>query len=480
MLKSDKSEMILVNSLRKKIKNDGKLCCKEVKKNSTWKKFKCASTDKKIILYGTGEMFEYFCKTYARIFDVAYAVDKNVLVQEGISRAGVTIFPIKKLIDEQNPYIVLVTPINGIDEIFSQMKEMGIAYAFSLPVMEYHRLSVKTKVWIASMRKTYQLAWKADRLEYRLQQKIDNMEQRIKGIQQRQTDRYLYLMHTNRVVNALIDKSDDDELKKEQMRYLFTEIHNNQYVPDFDEPKTFNEKILNMTLYNHNPVYTEVSDKYLFKKYVSEKVGDEYIVPLLGVWDNPEDIDFSALPNQFVLKATRGGDSQKVIIVKDKASMDYNEIVEKMKTWKAKYDNEYYYNFNWPFKNIRQRIIAEELLDIDGLQYYDFKVHCFHGEPKYIHVVSQNPHEVTHFDVNWIPQKFRHGYPLIHYDVPRPECLEKMLDLSRKLSQPFDYIRVDFYVMKDKLYLGELTLTTLGGLAPFEPTEIDYEWGRLI
>lgn len=479
MLKLDK-EIPLIYSLRKKIEQDGRLCSKKLMKNNTWKQYERDSNGKKVILYGTGEMYEYFCKIYAQQFHIKYAVDKRVQAWEGIEKNGIMVFPIEKLVDEQEPYILLITPINGIDEIFSEMGALGVDKCFSFPVMEYQRISVKVKIWFASMQKTklrnYQLEWKINKLE----QKISNIEQKTSKIQQRQTERYLYLMHTNFVVNALIDKIDDEELKKEQMRYVFTEIYKNTYVPDFENPKTYNEKILAMTLYDHNPLYTEVSDKYLFKQYVADKVGEEYVVPLLGVWNAPEDIDFSALPNQFVLKATGGGDSRKVILVKDKNELDIDETIKKMKVWNYKYENDFYRNFNWPFKNIKQRFIAEELLDTEGLSYYDFKVHCFHGEPKYIHVVSQNPHEVTHFDVNWNPQEFKHGFPLIHYNVPKPKCLDEMLDLSRKLSEPFKYVRVDFYVLKEKLYLGELTLTTLGGLAPFEPMEIDYEWGQLI
>lgn len=487
MLELDNIEMPLIHSLKKKLKEDKYLCSKEFYKGNTWKTFERVSAGKKIILYGTGEMFEYFCKAYSQQFDIEYAVDKRALPSSGVTKNGISVFPLEKLVDEKETCIVLVTPINGIDDIMSELKGLGIDNCFSLSVMEYHRLSIKMKVGFARIWKSYtehyQLAWKITKLEKKLEymeQKLKNAERRAEGIQQRQTERYLYLQHTNRVVNALIDKAGDEELKKEQMKYIFTEIHKNLYAPDFDNPRTFNEKILAMTLYDSNPLYTEISDKYLFKRYVADKVGEKYVVPLLGVWDTPEEIDFSMLPNQFVLKATSGGDSRKVILVKDKGALDIDEICKKLRTWNCKYENDYYYNFNWPFKNIKQRFIAEELLEIEDLPYYDFKVHCFHGEPKYIHVVSQNPHEVTHFDADWNPQKFRHGFPLIHYDVPRPECLEEMLDLSRKLSAPFKYVRVDFYVLKDKLYLGELTLTTLGGLAPFEPVEIDYEWGKLI
>lgn len=477
MGKGSMGEIQMIHSLKKKIEKDGELCSKNFRKQNTWKQFNCSAENRKIVLWGAGDMFEYFCKAYSGCYEVLYVVDKNASAVKAVEKNGIPVVPLKKLLNEKEETVVLVTVINGIDEIFMKLRELGIQHFFSLPLMEYHRMSIRIKVWIAHVWKPYTRNYQQIN---KLEQKIENMEQRMKGIQQRQTERYLYLLHTNKIVNALIDKSDDIELKKEQMKYLFTEIYKNLYVPDFDHPKTYNEKLLAMTLYDHNPLYTEVSDKYLFKQYVAEKVGKEYVVPLLGVWDAPEDIDFSILPKQFVLKATRGGDSRKVILVKDKDTLDINETIKKMQAWNCKYENDYYYNFNWPYKNIKQRFIAEELLDVEDLPYYDFKVHCFHGEPKYIHVVSHDPHEVTYFDTDWKPQEFEHGFPLIHYDIPKPECLEEMLDLSRRLSESFDYVRVDFYVLKDKLYLGELTLTMLGGLAPFEPVEVDYEWGKLI
>ncbi len=509
------SEMPLIYSLRKKIKNEGKLCSKEQFEKSTWKQFRRNINEKEVILYGTGEMFEYFCQFYLRYYNVKYAVDKNVQQGHQVIKNGISVFPIEKILEEAATCIVLVTPINGIDKIFSELKTVGVQSCFSFPVMEYHRIIIRAKMRLVCICKfhirRYQMEWKIKNLERRiegmeqktqglqnrtqglqqrtqglqqktqgLQQKTQSLEQRAQGIQQRQTERYLYLLHTNRMINAFIDMINDEEMKKEQMRYLFTEIHKNTYVPNFENPQTFNEKILSMTLYDHNTLYTEISDKYLFKQYVEEKVGKKYVVPLLGVWETIEDIDFSMLPEQFVLKSTSGGDSKKVILVKDKAKLNMDEIMSKMRTWNLQYESDYYYNFNWPFKNIRQRFIAEELLDIEGLLYYDFKVHCFHGEPQYIHVVSQEPHEVTYFDLDWQPQKFTRLYPLIHYEIAKPECLDEMLTISRKLAEPFDYIRVDFYVLKNKIYLGELTLTSFGGLAPFEPVEADYEWGKLI
>ncbi len=487
MKRVEKNEIPLIHSLKKKIEKDGKLCDKSLLKMNTWKKFNYAVRNKKVILYGAGDMLTYFCKTYGMNYDILYAVDQNILPDRKIKKSGVTVYSVEKLYKEQTDYVILATPVNGIDSILSELKNKEISHCFSFPLMEYGRISVRLKIWLARNLRMcahkYQQQLKIENLVQRLEymdQKINSMQQRMDGIQQRQTERYLYLLHTNQVMNVLIDKTNDIELKKEQMRYTFTHIHKNSYIPDLNNPKSFNEKILYMTLYDHNPLYTEISDKLQFKKYVAEKVGEKYVVPLLGVWNEPEEVDFEVLPRQFVLKSTRGGDSQKVVIVQDKDKIDKDELIRIMKPWKEPYNNEYYYNFNWPFKNMEFKVFAEEYLPIDELNYFDFKVHCFHGEPKYIHVVSLNPHEVTYYDLNWNKQDFWRCYPPVHYNIPKPDCLNEILDLSRKLAESFSYVRVDFYVMKDKLYLGELTLTSFGALAPFEPTEIDFEWGKLL
>lgn len=459
-------DIALIHFLRRKIQRDGKLCSKELTRDNTWAKFKRAAAEKKIVLYGAGEMFDYFCRTYLDEFNIAYAVDRTASQKRITRKRGISIYPIEKLTEEQEPYVVLITPIGGIDKIIVKLEELGIKEYYFLPAMEYQRISVWLTVHL----------WKSYAQSY--QYKNYQLEKRIDLLQKQQTERYLYLRHTNQVLNALIDKTDDIELKKEQMRYHFMRIHKNPYNPSLDDPRTFNEKILHMTLYDHNPLYTEVTDKYLFKQYVAGKVGEKYVVPLLGVWDKPEEIDFSKLPNRFVLKLTGGGDGREVIIVKDKESLDIDAAIERMRLWDGKYRNIYYYNFNWPFKNIKYRIIAEEFLDIEGLTY---KVYCFHGEPHHIHVMNEKPHGDTFFDINWnkLDIKFAQ-YPLINFEVPRPEQLDEMLDVSRKLSEPFQHVRVDFFVSNNKLYLSELTLATLGGLGLYEPADADYELGKLI
>lgn len=483
-------ELKLVYLLKKKmevedISLDKSIMCQD------WREFQRIIGGKFLICFGVGELFEYFCKKYSNNYEILYAVDNNISKGE---KCGVQIYKPQILKENRDNCVVLIMTINHVDEIYRQVRAMGIQNIFSFAVLEYNRPAIHNKVKRAIEDFEYgallQLRVEMKRAEDKisilenkcqsLQKRCEGLQKRCEGLQERQTARYFYLLHTNRVLNVLIEKSGDDELKKEQMQYLFREVFKNKYPLDLSNPKTYNEKMLACTLNDHNPLYTQITDKYLLKKYVAERVGEKYIVPLLGVWDSAEEVSFDELPEQFVIKSNIGGDSNKVILIKNKLEIDLLELKNQMKLWEYPYQNDYYYNFNWPFKNIEFKIIAEEYLPVDGLPYYDYKVHCFHGNPLYIHVVAHDPHEVTYYDLEWKKQDFWRCYPPIHYEIPKPDCLDEMIDLSRKLSEPFDYMRVDFYVAKDKLYVGELTLTSFGALVPFEPADVDFEWGKLI
>lgn len=474
--------MKLVYLLQKKLEKEA-LSMKSELTEKTWGDFQESAEGKKLVLFGTGELFEYFMEVFSHKYSIAYAVDNHLSVPE---KRGVKIYDPSILSKEGKNYIVLIMTINQIDRIYEQLQYLDCKMdVFSFPILEYNRKEIRQKVDRALNDGEYALLLKLkvdvkraeDRIEC-LEKRCQGLLEKCQGLQERQTKRYLYLLHTNRIVNALIDKTEDVELKKEQMRYLFSEIFENEYEPNLETPRTYNEKMLYMTLYDHNPLYTRITDKLQFKDYVAKHVGEEYVVPLLGVWNSAEEIEWDKLPSKFVLKSNAGGDSQKVILIKDKAKEDLKELSGRIKTWEYPYSNDYFYNFNWPFKNISFRIIAEEYLPIDNLPYYDFKVHCFHGEPRYIHVVGHEPHEVTYYDLEWNKVPLQRGYPNIHYEIPRPARLQDMIDISRKLSKEFTYIRVDFYCFEDNLFVGELTMTSFGALIPFHPKEEDYRWGE--
>ena len=239
---------------------------------------------------------------------------------------------------------------------------------------------------------------------------------------------------------------------------------------DLENPKTFNEKLQWIKLYDHKPIYTTMVDKYAVKGYVADRIGQQHIIPTLGVWDRFEDIDFTTLPEQFVLKCTH--DSGGLVICKDKSKLDMQTARKKIK--KSLATNYYYVAREWPYKNVKPRIIAEKyMVDDSGTELRDYKVMCFGGEPKIIqyHMGRFGCHTQDLYDASWNKLDVIQGMPMSDVVLEKPVFLEEMLELSAKLSAGIPHIRVDWYYVQDQLYFGELTFFDGSGFYDFEPEE---------
>jgi len=196
-----------------------------------------------------------------------------------------------------------------------------------------------------------------------------------------------------------------DGLTQDEMRYCLEEQFRRYagYKLNLDQPQTFNEKLQWLKLYYHrhpNQLLTVCADKVAVRDYIAKKIGEEYLVPCLGVWDNPDDIDFDKLPDRFVLKVNWG--SGQNIIVKDKSALDIADTREKLRQWMKPESNHYFAFFEWPYKNIKPKIIAEKFLDF-GTDLLDYKIMCYNGQPKNLFVCSErfSGLKVTFFDLNW-------------------------------------------------------------------------------
>ena len=239
-------------------------------------------------------------------------------------------------------------------------------------------------------------------------------------------------------------------------------------------PKTFNEKLQWMKLYYRNPVCTTIVDKYEAKRYVAERIGEEYIIPTLGVWDRFEDIDFDALPNQFVLKCTH--DSGGLVVCRDKRELDIEQAKHKIN--KCLKRNFYWHGREWVYKDIKPRIIAEKYMeDSQTKELRDYKFFCFNGEPKVLFVASgrQGSGEMCFdfFDTQYNHLPIRKGHPNAEEKPSKPVSFELMKTLAEKLSEDLPHVRADFYEVNGKVYFGELTFASGGGFGPFEPEEWD-------
>lgn len=245
--------------------------------------------------------------------------------------------------------------------------------------------------------------------------------------------------------------------------------------PNLRNPQTFNEKLNWLKLNDRNPVYTRMVDKYEAKQYVASIIGEEYIIPTYGVWDRAEDIDFDSLPDKFVLKATH--DSGRVIICKDKAKLNREEAIAEMRESLRR--NFYAITREWPYKNVKPRIIAEQLLEVsDNEELADYKVHNFNGVPKVILVCRDRFAETglteDFFDAEWNHLDVRRpGHPNAPVLEPKPDALKEMLHISERLSKDYPFMRTDFYTIGDKVYFGEITLYPASGSVPFYPANYD-------
>jgi len=247
---------------------------------------------------------------------------------------------------------------------------------------------------------------------------------------------------------------------------------------DLRNPKTYNEKLQWLKIHCRRPEFVMMSDKYLVKDYVAGLIGKEYVVPLLGVWENAGDIDFSLLPGSFVLKCTH--DSGSVFVVHGKDTADERAI--KASLGKALKSRFYRISREWVYKGIHPRIIAESCLEGE---INDYKFFCFDGNPAYMFIATGRNDESRETCFDFYDMDFRHidvkqGHPNAPVPPEKPEQWEKMKELSAKLSKGIPHVRVDFYESGGKLYFGEFTFFHWGGYFPFCPDDLDREMGELI
>lgn len=251
---------------------------------------------------------------------------------------------------------------------------------------------------------------------------------------------------------------------------------------NLNNPETFNEKLQWLKLYNRKPEYTKMVDKYLVRDYVKEKIGEEYLIPLLGVWDDPEKIDFDELPMQFVLKCNHNS-GLGMCICKDKNSLDINKVKEELK--KGINQNYYLTSREWPYKDVPRKIIAEKyMVDESGYELKDYKFYCFDGKVKLVMInsdrMSSEKTKANYFDENYQPLDFVWGYENAEIPPQKPEKFEEMKYLAEKLSEGISHVRIDFYQTPSGIYFGEITFFDGSGFDAIEPIEWDYKIGSWI
>lgn len=250
---------------------------------------------------------------------------------------------------------------------------------------------------------------------------------------------------------------------------------------DLINPKTYNEKLQWLKLYNRKQEYTIMVDKYAVKGYVEKIIGKEYIIPTLGVWEHFDDIDFDKLPDQFVLKCTH--DSGGLVICKDKETLDKEKAKKQIEHCLKR---RYFLNTReWPYKDVKPQIIAEKyMVDESGYELKDYKFFTFDGKVKAMFIATDRGSEsetcFDFYDCNFEHLPFKNGHPNAKKKIIKPENFDKMIELAEKLGKDIPHARIDFYNINGKIYFGEITFFHWSGLKPFEPEEWDYKFGSWI
>ena len=325
-------------------------------------------------------------------------------------------------------------------------------------------------------------------LQSKLQEQQNAFESKLAKVQ----------LEQKQSIEDLKKKSDwrDSDVRR-QMNYLYYKgLHPEQYEDNLkewyksqlgenlnlDNPKTFNEKIQWLKLNDSTPLKTQLADKYLVREWVKNKIGEKYLIPLLGVWDDFNDINFNSLPRQFVLKANHG--CAYNIIVKDKTTFNKDDARNKFKLW-LRENFAFKFGLEMHYKNIQPKIIAENFIEnTTSGDLYDYKFWCFNGKVHYIQFLSERNLDglkMAFYDKDWNKQHFVYSCPLDKKTIEKPDNLDEMINLAEKLSKNFNHVRVDFYRLDDgTIYFGEMTFTSASGSCKWNDEKINQQFGDLI
>lgn len=250
---------------------------------------------------------------------------------------------------------------------------------------------------------------------------------------------------------------------------------------NFNNPKTFNEKIQWLKLNYRNEEYTKLVDKYRVKQYITKLIGEEYVIPTLGVWNNVDDIDFKSLPEKFVLKCNN--DSVGIVICKNKK--DFDEAKAKSFLKERLKNNGYWYGREWPYKNVKPCIIAEKYMeDSISKDIKDYKFFCFNGSMEFFDIDIDRfiEHRANYYDRNgnFLPFGKTYCPPDYTKKIEMPKNLDKMIELAETISHNTVLSRIDFYEIDGQVYFGEITFYSGSGFSPFTDEKWDYKLGDMI
>jgi hypothetical protein len=279
------------------------------------------------------------------------------------------------------------------------------------------------------------------------------------------------VLHPSKILMYLIAKGRLNAVGDEAFLKLCFRLYTQKPL-NLKSPRSFNEKIQWLKLFDRQPEYTQLVDKYKVLDYVARSIGEAYLIPLLGVWERAEEIDFSALPDQFVLKCNHISGSG-IVICKDKSKLNIPSARAALNAGLEK--NHYPSGREWPYKDIPPRIIAEQYMTDDGTELKDYKIFCFDGEPRLVEVDFNRfvGHKRNLYTPDWRYIDGSMAYPADpKVQNQKPQTLDSMLALARKLSASRPFVRTDFYSVGDRIYFGEMTFYPDSGFGYFKPESL--------
>ena len=249
--------------------------------------------------------------------------------------------------------------------------------------------------------------------------------------------------------------------------------------PNLISPKTYNEKLQWLKINDHNLLYTKMVDKLLVKDLVEKKIGGKHVIKTLGVWETPESIDWNTLPDKFVLKTTQGGGNVGVVVCKNKQKFDKHAAINSLR--KGLSLDLYKKSREWPYKNVKPMVFAEEYMEDEFGELRDYKFFCFNGKVKMLFVATDRQKReepfFNFFDENYTPLNLKQGHPVNTIIPEKPKGYEKMVEIAEKLSEGIPHVRIDLYIINGDVYFGEYTFYHFGGVVPFEPNGWDEKIG---
>lgn len=269
-------------------------------------------------------------------------------------------------------------------------------------------------------------------------------------------------------------RMDENEMKEEISR-LYKHYLNRDF--EWSNLKRYTEKLQWKKLFYVKPIEKIASDKYAVRQWIADKIGPEYLIPIIGVWDRFEDIDFDSMPDRFVLKTTHA--SSNIIIVKDKTKFDKRMAALMFKYWLSV--DFAYASFEMNYKDIPRKIIAEEYMQDEKGEFNDYKFMCFQGEPYFcwVDLGRYSNHTRDLFDMNWERMNIKWKFPNYDKPIPCPQNFDKMKEIAAILSKDFSHVRVDLYNVDGIIYFGELTFCESSGFINVEPDEFDFKMGEM-